>query len=169
MDDVPCKGWVLVGALLTAWFVFLQVLHARALLIAHRWVGDRPGWPDPCSGRILCLFRMCYQRSDLTAEGPSWGCCAAVALVLLTKAQALLPGQGLRWPGCPVGQQISSSWSGGPSHCGPLASGGLSLPRGQGCWRRGGCTHASWFSRLSGGVTPDPVLGGADEGRGRII
>ena len=55
------------------------------------------------------------------AEGPSRGCCAAVALVPLAGAKALLPacclGRGLWCLGFPTGQQTSGSRGGGP-HCG---------------------------------------------------
>lgn len=62
---------MLLGALLTARCVFLQVSRAQGLLIAHQWVGDQLGWLRPCSNRILSLFPVCHQRSDLMAEGPS--------------------------------------------------------------------------------------------------
>lgn len=110
------------------------------------------------------------------AEGPSQGCCAAVALVPHAGAKALLPaccpGRGLRCPGFPAGQQTSGSRGGGDPAVGTLMlrsncfwwlvpTDGMRLLEKRGTYPCISIFQTEWSG------TPQTQYWGADEGRGR--
>lgn len=109
------------------------------------------------------------------AEGPSQGCCAAVAVVPHAGANALLPacclGRGLRCLGFPAGQQTSGSQGGGPRCGDPYAVVQLYLVacpyRGMRLLEERGTYPCISIFQTEWSGTSQTQYWGADEGRGR--